>query len=592
MGNKNFRRPQKVSLTMPTTSPVSSKSSGISSKTITKSTNKAIAAANMIVNGEVKISIEEGTGHEEAKDGPKQLPGLPFKSMRNKSLEENHYFQGAEDLKMLKKKEMEKKAAATSKPLSATASHFVPGTVHGKHHQPAAAGSSQCKKSLTRKQGQPGAFRSTRHNKRRPKPSPGPAKVHGFLPEMRPFPPFTPNPHAKHPSNDSTDSQPSSGGGSLSTLLSTPQSLRRVIDIRVNKKKKDLVINANSVYRNRVNNCIQTLTPEGDIVINPPDPFNPGNILNEIAAFDDNAKKNYWQTNVVQIEVDLRNIPTVVVNEKKGDANVEKKDIAKVVAAETKVNDKSKGKEVVAHTPTVMDQIMRLGPDFYDYATDIHIDIQFPAPRDGSLAPRAHTVTNKQGKWIYPDHSVSVGTPGFVILERLAVELDKIVSIKSLEVILHNAHASATVPFTLEQLFYALPFYDLKFMEWQLKWQGNYMSEPVEVGHFPLILLDKERNKWLWEKKKAAQEKERLERLAQQKIDKKVFITYSAIGPNAPLPLFKPVPKPAPEPVANPATKPTKKPAVLLPLLPLKHLPKPSPTTAIKPNEKRRSPQK
>jgi hypothetical protein len=107
-----------------------------------------------------------------------------------------------------------------------------------------------------------------------------------------------------------------------------------------------------------------------------------------------------------------------------------------------------------------------------------------------------------------------------------------------------------------------------------------------------LILLDKERNKWLWEKKKAAQEKERLERLAQQKIDKKVFITYSAIGPNAPLPLFKPVPKPAPEPVANPATKPTKKPAVLLPLLPLKHLPKPSPTTAIKPNEKRRSPQK
>ena len=590
MGNKNFRRPQKVPLAMSTTSPVSSKSSGISPKTITKSTNKAIAAANMIIDGEVKISIKEGTGLEEAKDGPKQLLGLPFKSMRNKSLGENHCFQGAEDLKMLKKKEMEKNAVATSKPLSATASHFVPSAVHGKHHQPAAAGSSQSKKSSTRKQSQSRASRPTRHNKRRPKPSPCPAKIDGHIPEMQPFPPFTPNTHAMHPSNDSTDSQPSSGGASLCTALTTPQPLRRVIDIRVNQKKKDIVINANSVYRNRVNNCIQTLTPEGDIVINPPDPFNPGNILNEIAALDDYAKKHYWQTNIVQIEVDLRNIPTVVVDEKKGDASIEKKGIAKVVALETKVNDKSKGKEVVTHTPTVMDQITRLGPDFYDYATDIHIDIQFPAPRDGFLAPRAHTTANKQGRWIYPDHNISVGTPGFVILEKLAVELDKVVSIKSLEVILHNAHASATVPFTLEQLYYALPFYDLQFMDWQLKWQGNYMSEPVEVGHFPLILLDKERNKWLWGKKKAAQEKERLERLAQNKIDEKVFITYSTIGPNAPLPLFKPVPKPAPKPVANPGTKPTERHTVLLPLPPFKHLPKPSPTITAKPNEKRRSP--
>ena len=470
---------------MPTTSTASSKSSGISPKTIAKSTNKAITAANMIIDGEVKISIE-GTGLEEANDGAKQLRGLSLKSMRNKRLEENHYFQGAEDLKMLKK-EIEK-TAVTSKTLSATASHFVPGVVHGKHHQPEAASSSQSKKSPNRKQGQPGAFRPTRHNKRRHKPSPDPAKIHGCIPEMQPFPSFTPNTHPKHPSDDSTNSQPSSGGVSFSTVLTTPQSLRRVIDIRVNKKKKDIVINANSVYRNRVNNCIQTLTAEGDIVINPPDLFNPGNILNEIAALDDNAKKYYWQTNVVQIEVDLRNIPTIVDG---------KKDIAKVVAAETDVNDKSKGKEVAAHTSTVMNQIARLGPDFYDYATEIHIDIQFPAPHNGFFDPRAPTITNKQGKWIYPDHSVSVGTPGFAILEKLAAELDKVVSIKSLDVILHNAHASATVPFTLEQLYYALPFYELQFTEWQLKWQGNYMSEPVEVGHFPLILLDKERNKWL-----------------------------------------------------------------------------------------------
>ena len=71
------------------------------------------------------------------------------------------------------------------------------------------------------------------------------------------------------------------------------------------------------------------------------------------------------------------------------------------------------------------------------------------------------------------------------------------------------------------------------------------MSEPVDVGHFPIILLDKERNKWLWAKKKAAKDAEIAARKEQERIDNMVFVTRSVASErSAPTPAL-------PEPFPN-----------------------------------------
>ena len=74
-----------------------------------------------------------------------------------------------------------------------------------------------------------------------------------------------------------------------------------------------------AVRRNRINNYLQALQPNGRYAVERPSSLNPGNILNQLAPLDEGAKKRYWETKIVKIEVDLRHIPATAIEEKKED---------------------------------------------------------------------------------------------------------------------------------------------------------------------------------------------------------------------------------------------------------------------------------
>lgn len=436
----------------------------------------------------MNVDSEVG-GLQDEKNEIKERPvHLRYKSLQDGTLTENCHFQ-AHDYKP---------PVPDPKALSAKASDFILGVGYGKlTHQSSKANYSRSNKTSGRKQGAFGSSRHLMYPEKTGKTPPGAAKIQALLQEMQPFPPFTPSTHVKHLSDGSGYADSNSGRVYLMSPITTPSpQTRRLIDVYLDKKKKDVVINAQGITRNRVSDCFQTLDEYGKVKITLPDN---DHLLNEIGALDNISKKRFWETNIVEIEVDLRNM-TAAVTEEKSEDPMDKDGVRA---------GNGKGKGVEVYVPTVMDQMTQLGKDFFKYATTIRISIHFQTPCDGSIAPNASFVANKSGKWNYPDHKISVGTPGFAMIEELSAKLNELQSVESIEVVVHNAQASTTLPFTLEQLYYALPFYDLDFTGWQLKWQGNYMTEAVDVGHFPTILLDKERNKWLWEKRKAQQEKDR-----------------------------------------------------------------------------------
>jgi hypothetical protein len=84
--------------------------------------------------------------------------------------------------------------------------------------------------------------------------------------------------------------------------------------------------------------------------------------------------------------------------------------------------------------------------------------------------------------------------------------LKEVQSLRKLDIVLHTP-AYTRNPLTLEQLNYALPFYELPFTGWELKWQNTYMSRPETVLGWPIMYLDIERGKIDREIERAMEEK-------------------------------------------------------------------------------------
>lgn len=310
----------------------------------------------------------------------------------------------------------------------------------------------------------------------------------------------------------------SSNSSVSTTNTATSQDAARIRAkfIRADEKKKDFIICAAGVIRNRFH--VDELTPVDDKLVHPPNQLSdPTNFLGEIAKMDEMGKQNFWKHHHVQIIVDLCNITAVAIPATGG-----------AEGQEVKVDIKCKGKEVTTR-PTVLDQISKLGKDFFKYSVRITVDLIFPPIRNTSPAARPFGPRVFSSK-DHVDFSMVINTEGFKIIQKLAAKINNCVSIKFLEVILHNPGASTSLPFTVEQLLYALPFYELRYEDWLLRWQAHYMTTSVDVGHFPIVLLVKERNKWLWAQRKAEERAEIKARKEQERIENAAFI-HKSIAP-------------------------------------------------------------
>jgi hypothetical protein len=340
-------------------------------------------------------------------------------------------------------------------------------------------GSSSARQFLskpTNKQGKP------------PQPSAGLERLQNLI---RDFPPYYSTHYLMH-MNDYAKPSASAWpvGRSRATTSPTPLKAKDPF-IRVDPTKRDLIIAADGISRNRYH-VDELQLVDGKHSSQPNLPCKTTNVLSEIAEKGEAGKKKFWANHVVEIIVDLRGLLD--------DTRTDKED-----GGGQSVTADMNGKiNQVVSLPTLIGQINKLGNDFFMYATCVAVNIIFPPPCADALelAPaRPYGPTGMPHDNSRGDFSIVVNTPGFQLLQMLVSKIDKCVSLECLEVIIQNPNASTTLPFTVEQLLYALPFYDLRYEYWTLKWQGNYMSAPTEVGRFPIVLLDKERNKWLWAQK-------------------------------------------------------------------------------------------
>jgi len=85
-------------------------------------------------------------------------------------------------------------------------------------------------------------------------------------------------------------------------------------------------------------------------------------------------------------------------------------------------------------------------------------------------------------------------SPEFREVVDLAKEMNKFTKIKKMEVILMNV-PGVRARLTMEQLNYALPFYDCNFEDWTLMWQNEYMAHSEAVQNWPITYLDREMHK-------------------------------------------------------------------------------------------------
>lgn len=148
----------------------------------------------------------------------------------------------------------------------------------------------------------------------------------------------------------------------------------------------------------------------------------------------------------------------------------------------------------------------QLGPEFAASTRTVFITVRFPE-ESATKAPEYLTQTLPQ----------LMKSRAYRAMQSICDKLKEFTSLQRLEIVLCT-QAHARNPVALPQLHFALPFYELQFTKWQLKWQNSYMSHPELVRGWPITHLDIERSKIDRELARAQQEKER----------EKVFVRASA----------------------------------------------------------------
>jgi len=274
---------------------------------------------------------------------------------------------------------------------------------------------------------------------------------------------------------------------------------------RARPQEPDIIITAEGIEHN-IARVAERQLPNGLLSHTVTPDFDPKNhdVLNTILKKSEKDRQDFWEINWVEIVVDLR-----------GDQG----------ASSIQDNDKEDmGKAVVRAKASVINMMEKFGPDFAKYTRTVFVTIYFG--EESVNAEAIKSCTKAQQK-----------SAGFKLLEDLVVKLDDFEALQKLEIILRTP-SRVRSPISIEQLNLALPFYDLKYEDWDIKWQAEYMSRPERVTGWPITYLDRERYR-------ITQERIRKEREQQRKLDNIVYVRESVFVP--PLDFHSPGPSPAPQ---------------------------------------------
>lgn len=238
---------------------------------------------------------------------------------------------------------------------------------------------------------------------------------------------------------------------------------------RADKKKKDIIITQIGIIRNSAR-ITERFTENGYPYKHTcADEFKPGvyDVASVVGKMPAKDRGEFWEKNWIEIEVDFRSEEEIAGTNTQGDGQ------------ETSPKDYD----------TLLNYIDYLGPDFAAHAKYIFVNILFPSIADTNQSKVNSSVLTCQQ------------TREFQHIERLVAKLQCFPNIKRLDVILQTP-SNTKKPLSIPQLNLVLPFYDLGFTNWNIKWKTSFMTKAEPVGGWPVHYLDKERSRLLRERER------------------------------------------------------------------------------------------
>jgi hypothetical protein len=232
---------------------------------------------------------------------------------------------------------------------------------------------------------------------------------------------------------------------------------------RKDKALREIVITAAGVSRNHTRKTTR-FVPDGTTFITFSHDFDAPkyDFLADFEAMTHDKRWEFLKHNAVEIVVDM-------------DSFLQK--------VEQKYEGKGKGKASLQEimdqepAPTVIDTIQLLGPEFIATVQKLTVTLAFTTPAE------PHTIANSGGVQQDPKKAgIPTGpkkrskepaiacqpqteSPAFKHLEALVNELHKFVYLRQVTVNL-RVPQTTNKPFTIPQLMFVLPFYDMTFTDW------------------------------------------------------------------------------------------------------------------------------
>ncbi|KAE8449637.1 hypothetical protein EG329_007967 [Mollisiaceae sp. DMI_Dod_QoI] len=290
----------------------------------------------------------------------------------------------------------------------------------------------------------------------------------------------------------------------------------KVFLARGDQSKKDIVVTAAEAVRNAVQ-VTQRYLPNGMAYDSVNEIYDPKayNFVEEFMSLTDDEKVEFLSKNTIEIMI---NIPDDYENPTPAE-EMKSKVTTKVTI---QANEKGKAVEndakqysfttLTTTERTVIDTLNELGRSFCNYAKKVTITLVFPrcplsTPLNSAIA-------------LAPSSGAPVDSATFKFLDTLAVYIDdKFTSLSSLTVLL-RVPSNTRMPLSMPQLYYVLPFYDLAYTNWDIKYQPDNLTIQLKVHGWAVGMLDRERDRVVVKRIKKKEEEQR-------KIDEAVFVRKS-----------------------------------------------------------------
>ncbi|KAK0122973.1 hypothetical protein ONS96_009992 [Cadophora gregata f. sp. sojae] len=152
-----------------------------------------------------------------------------------------------------------------------------------------------------------------------------------------------------------------------------------------------------------------------------------------------------------------------------------------------------------------LDVLKTLGPEVSFYAKRLTVTLAFPPSKNpANLAPMLGAGPVAQFT-ITPPAGPAQNSSNFILLKTLVDYIHTFKSLHNLSIIL-RVPATQRMPFTMRQLYHVLPFYDLGFTDWDIKYLPDNLSVPAKVQGWAVGQLDRERNKIIAERLRKVEE--------------------------------------------------------------------------------------